>query len=454
MMSSNVRKLVIDPFPVLPYVANLALWLAICGMSAAWMTGGISPNLMMIFSASIATQAFSQKARIWLTLPVSRKELGRAQWWYLWGLPFLAVIVVTAIAFGLDLAFGWLGVSGEDVFAIAGAEITLLFALGAVQPATRILHSAFGNAGPLIGFPILIVTLLVLGWRWSYGEDFQSVRPEIFLGTVVSGLITLFAFIFCERLPAIVPNNGKKNQVESKKSPAVRRKSEASTGWRSLFHLPLKMLMYLILTFAVLAGSVFLFSSYTALDSVVDPALVIQFIPFIGTIAAIGFVPSISQRVLAGLPVPTITRVSVLHLISFVMQAPLFAAMIVAVTMIEAESITWAWVIGQCLVLMMALAISGILLPLALRLGQQNTIALTGIFAVPVVIGSLISTATNAVDANYFGMSPGQEFFALTVISVTTMIIGWIWTFVELARGRSAYRYMPMQPATWRGSNG
>ncbi|MDV6329972.1 hypothetical protein [Asticcacaulis sp. 201] len=452
MMSPNVRRLVLDLSPRLQVGIGLMLWIISGLMAALWMQGNMSPNFFMIFMTWSFTLGVTQKASTWRILPVSAKDLGQAQWWCLWGLPFLAVLITVGIAASVGAGFGWLGVSGVDICVYAGAELTLVFLMGAILPVTRVLSSTFGPSGATTGTIVFIVTILSLAFRWTGVVAFSTLRPEILAGTALSVTLAAVAYGLSARLPLALPNT---RRLKAQKSPAPDRSADATksaTGWNALFRLALKVAMTVLLISAVVAIAIVLACGVTPLGETFDAQDILQYVPLVGTLTAIGYVPFLSQRVLAGLPLSALQRTLMLHLMSVTTQFPVFGAMMIVTAIMNPYAVNVTWVIARCVFVLTALSFAAAMIPVALRFGQKNVLWFYGLAATPGAFGMVALNSLDAGEPTWLGIDMAYVPTLLTLTVLAIYGLGVIWTYLELAFGRAAYRHQPLAPTAWRGS--
>ncbi|ESQ81811.1 hypothetical protein AEAC466_19810 [Asticcacaulis sp. AC466] len=451
MMSPNVRRLVLDPSPRLQLGIGLILWVISGLMAALWMHGNVSPNFFMIFMTWSFTLGVTQKASIWRILPVSAKDLGQAQWWCLWGLPFLAVLITVGIAASVAAGFGWLGVSGADICVYAGAELTLIFLMGTILPVPRFLRSTFGPSGTVTGTIVLIVAILSLAFRWTGVVAFSTLRPEILAGTAVSVTLVAVAYGLSARIPITAPNTRQLKPPKSQASPPTAT-AKSAIGWNALFRLALKIALTVLRTAAVVTIALLLLSAVTPLTKTFDTQDILQYVPLVGTLAAIGYVPALSQRVLAGLPLSALQRTLMLHLMSVTIQLPVFGAMMIVTAMANPYAVSGTWVIARCLFVLMAVSFAAAMIAVALRFGQKNVVWFYGLAAMPGAFGNVALNSLDTGEPTWLGIDMANVPAILTLAFLAIYGLSVIWTYLELAFGRAAYHYQPLAQATWRGS--
>ncbi len=441
MMSPNVRRLVFDPFPRAELLTGLAGWTLAGAYAAIWMTGDAAPYFIMTLFVAGITLSFTRKLPTWLILPVSRRELWQAQWWYIWGLPFLTLVLVTGLAASIDAAFGWLKVSGLDILAFTGAQMTLLFLIGALTPAAKLLGAAAGPASTTAATVGLFASVIALGYRWSSGSTFATARHEMLAGMALSLAIAGIAYTLCERMPLNLQNKPRPKTVQTD-TPA--QSGKVSTGWAVMFALPVTLTTWLTVIAAVIGVAIFVIFDATAVGHSLDPVDIAPLAALLATVTAISYVPLMPQRALAGLPVSAWQRTIMLHLMSAMIQVPAFAAAIAVVAVMAPFVVSADWLFGRALFVLTMLAVSALILPAALRFGHRKVTACIGIIAVPLVsVNSLLEDTSGA----------GQVRVIVTVAVLGLYGLGLAWTWLELSRGRAAYRHQPVYPLSWRGGN-
>jgi len=449
MMSPNVRRLVLDPTPWLQNGIGLGLWAMVGLITALWMSGG-SLNVMMVFSASAVTLNYTLKTRAWQILPVSRAELGRTQWWYLWGRPVILLVLATALAWGVVTAGGWLKHDASSVLAFLGAEMTLVVLTGLAPVLTAILRR-FGDAGYMAGIIVPFLSALMLGFRWTDRDTFMALQPEMMTGGVIAAVAVLALWPLSAWLPLALPKLPSQARAAFVQPSAVAADTRL-TGWWALaaaLSVRLGRVLAALLVLSVCVALVLRPGGF--MPGLFKLALLLQLVPLIVAGLALVFLPMLSQRALAGLPVSAWTRTLVLHLAAALMQCPVFAAMLAVMALLQPDGLTADWLLGYGLTTLTASVMVALALPLALRFGQKGPAMLIALFSMPLGMSAALTASIGGHDRTLFGLDPGPMLLVVGTGSALLLVTGLIWTWAELAYGRAAYRYRPLYPLSWRG---
>ncbi len=452
MMSRNVRRLVLDPFPLWQLGLGLLLWLVIGAMTALWAWKMQTVSLTMAFSTVGLAMGFMMKVRAWETLPVSRSELGQAQWWYLWGRPFVLVAVVTAIAVAVDGALGILQADWADIGAYLCAEITLLFLSGLMAPIGG-LARRLGQGGT--GMVTIAVALATLGlaFHWSLDGSVAVFRSQMVLGGLVSIGLALVALLLSRWIPLARPQKwgaGKASKADNVPSQA-RRKAARPVGavWLAAFILgrqarvvPFFALLVIVLTGVTRLG---------VLKDILPADIWLQFVPLFGGVSVMAMTAMMSQRMLAGLPLSALQRTVALQGAAPALQVPLLAVTVAAGAALGSHGVSAGWLMGTGLTALAAVFMSAIALPMFLRFGPRAPLLFIGILAGPIGATTGISTAAALHARHIFGLPIDLGILVLAVGLAALVPLGWVWTWLELAHGRAAYRQRLTAFTTWRG---
>ncbi len=451
-MSANVRRLVLDPAPVLQSWVGYGMWLFIAAFAALWMSGHAASNPMMIFSVSVVTVNFVVKVKTWEILPVSRWELGRAQWWYLLGRPCLLALLTAALAAGIDAAFGWLRVGTMDIVAFLGSELALLVLIGGAVPLGAGLSTVLGVAGNLAAYAVFYPAALALAFHWSEKAGFAALRPEMLTGGMVAVAVTAVAYLLTPWIP--LARNQVFNRPPAQTLPAPRAASDrpaATRGSRSphgawavfapLFNRGLRGIVMCAAAACALAVP----RLRDIVAQAVPPDVLLFFLPLLGGIIAMTLTTIAPQRVLASLPLSAFGRTVALLAVSPALQLPL-----AGITFVMANAMTaghpgpW-WLPQLGLSVLGGLALAALALPMTLRFGQKGPTMMI-LAWIPLGVVSGVVTALTMK-----GKDHGLLMLSVVVTLVVLMLLSWWWTWWEIAYGRAIYRQWTWQPVSWRG---
>jgi hypothetical protein len=459
MISAHVRRLALDPNPLLQSRIGVLLWLVVGFIAALWMTGKGAPNFMIVLSASAITLNFAVKMPVWKTLPVSRSDLARAQWGYLWGRPYAMVIIVTAGAAAVDALFGWLRVPSTDGLAFLGGELILLCLVAVSQPLTALLAPWLGAPGAVLGFGVPFAVVLALGFRWTLDHGPAADRPEMLAGGLIAIAIALAAYGLSPWMPLAEPRFPGARKTETDKKGAVARpaaerlaaRPPRRAGGYAVVGALLGRAAWIVplLTVTAVAGGVWDLSGPWGAGLPLEH--VSMLLPMLGGIWAVGLVSSTSQRVLAGLPLGALARTAALQSVGFALQVP--AAMLViglvALTRPHAPSTDWFLELGLSMLGATAFAAAG--LPAALRFGRMAPVLLAVTMTVAGVAAGILA-GLNSRTGSLAGITADQWRSMAAGAGLALLLAGWIWTWLEIAYGRAAYRQWTWGVVRWRGA--
>ncbi len=95
---------------------------------------------------------------------------------------------------------------------------------------------------------------------------------------------------------------------------------------------------------------------------------------------------------------------------------------------------------------------SAVALPMFLRFGPRAPFLFIGVLAGPIGATTGIGTAAALHARHIFGLPIDLGILILAVGFAVLVPLGWVWTWLELAYGRAAYRQRLTAFTTWRGS--
>ncbi len=450
-----VRRLVLDPAPLLQTWVGYGLWLLIAAMAAVWMTGRGMANPMMVFSASVVTVSYIAKVKTWETLPVSRWALGRTQWWYLLGRPYLLATLSAGLAAGADAVFGWLHAGPIDILAFLAGELALLTLIGVAPPLGAGLAGLFSSAGNFAAFGVLYLAALALAFHWSLETDaFAAVRGEMLIGGAIAVVTAVVAYALTPWTPLArnaMLNRPARQTLPASKAASARPAAVAGLrrrpngGWAvfsPLFNKGLRILLLCALAACVLG----LPPVRYAIARIVPPDVLLLFLPVMMAVGALTLTTIAPQRVLAGLPLSALTRTVALVAVSPALQLPLAGVIIVTANAMTAGHPGAYWLPQMGMSVLGGLSLSALSLPMTLRFGQKGPVMMILAWApLGFISGVVASLAVARKD-------PGLVLPSMAVVLAVIMAGAWVWTWLEIAYGRAIYRQWTWQPVNWRGS--
>ncbi len=452
MMSRHVRRLVLDPFPLWQTGLGLFGWLLLGAMTALWAWHGKVAGLTMIFAPAAMAMSFTQKVRTWQTLPVSRSELGQAQWWYLWGRSFVLIVLVTAAAVALDLALGALRAGWADIGAYLCGEITLLFLAGLMVPVTGLVRPLMGTGGVTLAVAAVALAALGLAFHWSLDGPVSAFRAQMVWGGGLSVGLAIIAMGLSRWIPLAQPlkwSGGRATKADA--APVEQTRGTPASALR-LTAFILGRLLRILPFFAVLIGILTVVARQGALKAILPPDMWLPYLPFFGGVSAMALTATVSQRMLAGLPLTAVQRTVALQAVAPILQVPLLALTIAAGAALRPDGVSAQWLMGLGVISLGAILMSAIALPMFLRFGQKAPFLFVGAVAAPAGAVTGLSAAVTLHAHRLFGIDLDRVMLILGAVLAVMVLAGWLWTGLELAYGRAAYRQRLTAFTTWRGS--
>jgi len=157
-------------------------------------------------------------------------------------------------------------------------------------------------------------------------------------------------------------------------------------------------------------------------------------------------------QVRGGLPVSALGRTAALQFVLPALLFPAWVLMIALGAMFRPDAMTPHWWIAGGFTSLVALCLGAVSYPVTLRLGRLG---------LPVLFGGLLGGGVVPTIGSW-PMSFGQGWAFegrpstgdLTTIGalILIVILGWIWTYLELAYWRKAYQPQTVIPTRWRGA--
>ena len=453
MMSRNVRRLVLDPFPLWQTGLSLFLWLVVGAMTALWAWHGKVASLTTIFAPAGLAISFTLKVRTYETLPVSRSELGQAQWWYLWGRSFVFAVVVTAVAVAIDLGLGALRAGWADIGAYLCGEITLLFLAGLMVSVSGLVRPLLGARGATLAVAGVALAALGLAFHWSLDGPVSAFRAQMVWGGGVSGGLAIAAYLMSRWLPLAQPHKwsaGRPTKADA--APSVRTRGKpVSTGATRLTTFILGRLLRILPFLALIVVILTLISRLGVLKNILPPDMWLPYLPFFGGVSTMALTATVSQRMLACLPLTALQRTVALQGVAPLVQVPLLVLTVAVAAVLRPDGVSVEWLMGLGLISLGAIFMSATVLPMYLRFGQKAPFLFVGAAAAPAGAVTGLSAAMTLHAHHLFGIDLDVVMLTLGAVLAVMVVVGWVWTWLELAYGRAAYRQRLSTFARWRG---
>ena len=432
-MNSNVRRLVLDFAPYLQNTFGLVLWLTAGIQDFEWLAGRGGLPIVAAFVPYMTSVLYVPKVPVWRTLPVSRRELGQAQWWNLWGRPLILATIVMAGSWGLAAATHVQVAPDTALTALAG-QMAVLLGSGLILPAAAIFRRLFGVTGYFIA---LMGGVGVLIGAMFASQLFSTVpTADIRMAGLASLAAIAVLYLASGALPLALPHM----PGSRKARPETRSTQPGPRGWTALAQI-------MAWRVAMLVG-LLLVAGLVARFALTDAGGWLRALPIFGVITSLTTVPALPPRTLAGLPVSVGTRVMLVQMVPWLFQIPAAVVTIAVTACIAPEQLTPLWLCELAFITLALISLTALLMACGLRFGYRGAMVLMGF--VTAVAGVMVGFLAGS-------LGPGHPDLPAPVVSGAVAILAglWllsvVWTWAELARGRAAYRFMG-EFTRWRGN--
>jgi hypothetical protein len=422
-MSAAVRRMVCDvQFRWLALVVLLMLPIPI--LDGSWlMRPGESMPLVVCFSLGpFAIGSSMAKLPVWRLLPVSRRQIGRAQWWLGFGGPVIFLLLGVALAVVVTRLSGVLRASPSDILALAGGECAVGVLLPTIVLGLVLRERLGGTATVLLS---LLGTVVVGAAMVAVAFARPTLTPGLRLALPVAGG-TAIAVVIAVYLAS--PMIGAVAGAGPARDRARRPLRAGMKGWAGLW----PQFLWPTAFAAVLSTGIFLVMRMLSrhADATADQIAaawgvgVLTLMPLI-----FGGMARISARVLRGLPISA-------GGLALILLGAVTAAQLLAFAALYLVCRIWHGPADAVLALVpMAAGFGACGLALTLR-GRGWVTGLIWLVIMP--LGGL----------SFDHPALAAAVMAAGAVSLPT---GWLWVFLELSRGRSAYAPSPISVLSWRG---
>lgn len=418
-MSVAVRRMVCDiPLWWLLFAALCAVLTPLA--DGLWLIHSDErmPLIVTIFLSPIAISLAAVKLPVWRLLPVSRRQIGRAQWWLTFGGPLILQLVSLALALVVVGLTGAMRASPAAVLALAGGGCAVGVAFPAMNLLAWALRKRVGATAAAI--PLLLWLIFIVPLVFSP----LSLTPALRFAFPLAGAIAIAVAIATYLIsPVTFPDQSMVGRG-SAHGPAGRLVRPGVKGWATLWR------PFLGTTAFAAVVSTGLFIVMQLLTRQIDPIAAATGIAVLTMAPLIfGGMVRISARALRGVPVSAAVLTSGLLAAAAAAQLPAFAALYVACRL-------WRGPAAEVLALApLVVGFGACCLALTLR-GWWRVTPLVWLVVLP-VSGFSIAHPTLAA--------------AVVAAGVVSLAVGWLWIHFELSRGRSAYQPSAISASSWRG---
>ncbi|HVW73955.1 MAG TPA: hypothetical protein VHC39_09975 [Rhizomicrobium sp.] len=430
-MTSSVRKLAFDlgfrwllPVQILFALVADMIFLRGPDLSGAFATGIV---------LSLQATATYNKVGLWRTLPVTNREIGRARWWQMTGLPGIGIFGTMGLALALHTLMMALGWDWRPVQADAMATVRCLL-LQFFYPAFLTLFSLAMTFARITRSPLAWVAVIATGLPWLL------LLPHAIPGTTVDmrilalGLIGLAAaavlYVTAPHWPLPVTQplhlelNGNRSAISGHAGQRGWLTLCAMASLRSVSPAAIVLALYIA---AILA---------LRLDSIL--VMQMEFFTVVILLLQVTVFNATALRALRILPGSTLTLTAYL----FLLPLALVAAWICLFSLALVPWLTGDPAIIDLVALSAALFASALALPAALAVRQT---------AVSLIIISSVALMGLVQFAWVHLPTPWHDERLLAALTALAVFVGFVWVYRQIGRGSRIYRHQPFIPARWRG---
>ena len=453
MMNANVRRLVFDLSPRWLLWVQVLGWL-ILGASAAsdGSTAGPFLGIWGSFWGLICVSKFAA----WQSLPIRFQDIKRAQVWVLVGVPFITII--TANTSGVGYAILSDRFNETISFILAKISCQLIFSTSWLFYVSPNLLSKrlkdFWNL--IISILLLISTALALNLTLGISKSHTILHLTILLG-IISILSCISALVWSQYLPLVSPGKSSPSRGARPSEPSSATPSRAyrpPTGrsgvWRLFASSIGRVAPFAGVAYGLLA-MVFLAPKPMGISALEMPMAALALAPLVcSVLAQVALLEP--PQVRGGLPVSALGSTAALQLVLPALLIPAWVLMIALGAMFRPDAMTPHWWIAGGFTSLVALCFGAASYPVTLRLGRLGLPVLFGGLCGGVV-GSTIGSSPMSFGQRWaFEGRPSLGDMTTIGALILMVILGWIWTYLELAYWRKAYQPQTLIPTRWRGA--
>jgi len=431
-MTGRMRKLALD--------FGFA-WLVPLQLLAALMTdlGYLQrPELgnAMVTGVMLSLQATTTngKVALWRTLPVTDREIGRARWWQMTGLPGLAIMLVMAAALALQELMplgGSRRAMQPDAMALLRGLLLQFF-----YPVFLTLFGLAVNFARLTRSPFAIASTILVWVPWLL--LLPGIVPGLPMETRML-MLGLAGLVLAVILYMTAPNwpqpvtQPMQLEIGGGSNRAVTSDRAGQGGWMALCGLAmLRPVLMLTMILAVWITLVLALNpgrgTILQLQLIIPLIVILQMTQFNAT----------ALRALRILPGSTASLTAYLFLLPLI----LMAAAACGLSLILEPWLTAATPRIDVVVLAAILFAGALGLPAGLAVRQM---AMALVLMLPLALAPLIIFGWDYVPP------PWHDERLLSGLTASAICGGFIWMYVQISRGTRVYRLQPFVASHWRG---
>ena len=459
MMNANVRRLVFDLSPR-GYVWGQGfgwLLLAIVAAAGTSIPGHYSSGALLGLFASIWGWTCTSKFDLWQNLPIEIKELKLSQFWVLFVIP--TILVITSNVFGgliTLILYNYVEINIRYIAVISCQLLTVIsigFCFYSLCVSSVFRRRFFVSLSFLV-FLIIFVLSVGLTIKANYS---QMILNSMIAFGIIALLACLAALVWNQHLPLISLEKSYPRQTtpSSATSSSTRSRAQRPAGghtgvWRLLAGSIRRIAPFAGFAYGLLV-LVFPAPNSMGIAGLEMPMAALQLAPLVCLVLMpLGFWEP--QRVLVGLPVSALSRTAALQLVVPALLVPAWILMMALGALFRSDAMTPHWWIACGFTFLTALSLGAASFPVSLRLGRLGMLLLYG--GLCGITGAMIGLSPIRFGERWaLEGRPSTGDMKTIGALVLIVILGWIWTYMELAYGRKAYQSQGLDlfPVRWRG---
>jgi hypothetical protein len=422
-MSSGTLKLITDFIRRVPWWGWLGI--AVCHGASAWEYLGTrdrQPHLISVIFAFQASRIVHTQAwlRVAETLPVTRSEIARAQWWADMGVPGALYMIVNATVLAA-LAIFWRVTASETA-------ILLWFAAGwaalGIWSALRPVVALASGYNAKLGLAVVLIWLIVVLQTYT-SFQFAPLPASLWvvLGVSLVGLLyirgTQIAALQADALIAVQ----RRRDLDRRADRNTGSASHGFSGWWALANFQLRLSLWVIFCFGVVIAIM-----HIMMKGSMPPFFYLIFSPAL-TFVAQQAVPS--PRLLRTVPATAGRLTALMQLLTIAPVAFVYAAALIW------QSLSIGRLPNLAPIFMLILALQTLQLPIRFSFSFVQAQIISAMMPILVVSPLIIDVVSG--DGRLLPRLSG----AIVWLAAATAIAGCFWTYYELAGGNRAYRSGP-----------
>jgi hypothetical protein len=431
-VTGHVRKLALDvgftwllPFQILAALIMDLSYLRQPELGSAMVAGAM---------LSLQAATTNGKVALWRTLPVTDREIGRARWWQMTGLPGLGIMLVMAAALALHVLMPLDG-SGHGMQPDAMTLLRCLL-LQFYYPVFLTLFGLVVTFVRLTRSPFALASMILVWAPWLV--LLPGVVPRLSMETRILAL-GLAGLILAVMLYMTAPTwpqpvtQPMQLDIGGGTNRALASDRAGQGGWTALCGVAvLRPVLMLTMILAVWIALILALNPghgmVLQLELIIPLIVILQITQFNAT----------ALRALRVLPGSTVSLTAYLFLLPLI----LMAVAVCGLSLILEPWLAAATPRIDVVALAAVLFAGALALPAALAVRQM---AMALVLILPMALVPLIIFGWDYVPA------PWHDERLLSGLTASVICAGFLWMYIQISRGTRVYRLQPFVAASWRG---